>query len=402
MRIRSITIFDGEPLEPIEQRVARAGALANTIRKHLNGLGYEVQTTRVAFPPIHEWAIPNTLLAIARRFDESVGASGIDYISLGPISCDASSGDIEMLQILPGIIAATRNVFASAFITGMDGTLLTGTMPFIAATIKEIAKSTENGFGNLRFAALANCAAGIPFFPAAYAKKGEISFALATEAASLAVEACHNADSTNGAMEALQHAIETHAHKIEPAMLAVAHESKSNFLGIDWSLATHPDEACSIGAALEALSGAPVGQWGTLTAVAALTRAIKRAAVRKTGFCGVFLPVMEDAVLARRTEKGSCDLPRLLLYSAVCGTGLDTIPLPGDVSTESISALLADVATLSVVLDKPMTVRLMPIPGLQPGEKTRFDFPYLVNTGALDLNGAAKKLMRDSSISLKI
>ena len=43
---------------------------------------------------------------------------------------------------------------------------------------------------------------------------------------------------------------------------------------------------------------------------------------------------LEDAVLAARSQAGSFTVNDLLLYSAVCGTGLDTVPLPGDVSEE--------------------------------------------------------------------
>jgi len=46
-----------------------------------------------------------------------------------------------------------------------------------------------NGFANLRFAALANVKAGAPFFPAAYHDNDQSAFAIATEAADLAVDA---------------------------------------------------------------------------------------------------------------------------------------------------------------------------------------------------------------------
>jgi len=64
----------------------------------------------------------------------------------------------------------------------------------------------------------------------------------------------------------------------------------------------------------------------------------------------------------------------------VCGTGLDTIPLPGDTFTEQIEGILAEVAALAGALRKPLTARLMPIPGLRAGDMTAFDFPYFVNT----------------------
>jgi uncharacterized protein len=69
----------------------------------------------------------------------------------------------------------------------------------------------------------------------------------------------------------------------------------------------------------------------------------------------------------------------LLLYSAVCGCGLDTVPTPGDISIEKISAVLIDMATLAIKLDKPLSARLFPIPHQKAGEMTTFNSPYLVD-----------------------
>jgi uncharacterized protein (UPF0210 family) len=38
------------------------------------------------------------------------------------------------------------------------------------------------------------------------------------------------------------------------------------------------------------------------------------------------------------------------------------------------------VATLSAKLSKPLSVRLMPVPGAKAGDQTTFDDPNLVNT----------------------
>jgi uncharacterized protein (UPF0210 family) len=76
----------------------------------------------------------------------------------------------------------------------------------------------------------------------------------------------------------------------------------------------------------------------------------------------------------------------LLLYSAVCGTGLDTIPLPGDVTVEQIAAVLIDLSALALRLGKPLTARLMPIPGKQAGDPTSFDFEYFANSRVMGLD----------------
>ena len=92
------------------------------------------------------------------------------------------------------------------------------------------------------------------------------------------------------------------------------------------------------------------------------------------------LPVLEDYGLAQRNTEESYNLTDLLLYSSVCGTGLDTIPLPGDVSEDKLYALLLDIASLAIKLNKPLSARLMPIPHKKAGEMTGYTFEYFVNS----------------------
>jgi len=135
---------------------------------------------------------------------------------------------------------------------------------------------------------------------------------------------------------------------------------------MDVSPAPFPDEEASLAGAIERLSGAWFGARGTVAACAAVTRGLRRAKLDQCGFSGLMLPVLEDSVLARR----EVSLTELLLCSTVCGTGLDTVPLPGDASEEALAALIGEVATLAVALDKPLTARLLPVPGRRAGEMT--------------------------------
>ena len=84
------------------------------------------------------------------------------------------------------------------------------------------------------------------------------------------------------------------------------------------------------------------------------------------------LPVLEDSVLGARVAEGALSLNDLLLYSAMCGTGLDCIPLPGDVEPGALAGILLDVAALALRLDKPLTARLMPMPGKAAGDPVAF------------------------------
>jgi uncharacterized protein (UPF0210 family) len=159
---------------------------------------------------------------------------------------------------------------------------------------------------------------------------------------------------------------------------ALAREYGLAFGGIDLSPAPMGDD--SIVTALELCGYGPIGSPGTVAVAAALTSALKNTGLPTCGYCGLMLPVLEDAVLGRRWEEGHVNTHQLLLYSAVCGTGLDTVPLPGDMEAEVIAHLLLDVASLALRLHKPLSARLFPVPGKQAGERTEFSSPYLTNT----------------------
>jgi hypothetical protein len=140
---------------------------------------------------------------------------------------------------------------------------------------------------------------------------------------------------------------------------------------------------------MERMGVARAGLHGSLAAAAILTEIIERASFPGVGFSGLLLPVLEDAVLARRAADGTLTVKDLLLYSAVCGTGLDTVPLPGDTAANQIAALLLDLSALALRLNKPLTARLMPIPGKKAGDPTNFNFDYFANSRVMALEAEA-------------
>ena len=148
---------------------------------------------------------------------------------------------------------------------------------------------------------------------------------------------------------------------------------------------------------MENLGVERIGMMGSLSAAAILAETLDRGKWLKAGFNGLMLPVLEDSILASRSVEGSFSVKDLLMYSAVCGTGLDTVPLPGDITVDEIEALLMDIAALSLRLNKPLTARLMPVPGLKSGEMTQFDFDFFKNGKILDF--PASRLGRTISTS---
>ncbi|MHB9020169.1 MAG: DUF711 family protein, partial [Minisyncoccota bacterium] len=184
----------------------------------------------------------------------------------------------------------------------------------------------------------------------------------------------------------LLHRLEEHAAHLQAAMAEPCQQFGVRFLGLDYSLAPYPSETCSSGSALESLGLSRLGLFGTLAAAAFLADTLDRGNWPRSGFNGLMLPVLEDLTLAARAAEGSLTVRDLLMVSAVCGTGLDTVPLPGEATAAQLAAILLDVAVLSQRLDKPLTARLMPIPGKTAGGRTDFEFEFFANSRVMALN----------------
>jgi uncharacterized protein (UPF0210 family) len=386
------------------QRLRQAGDFIASARPAFEASSYPVQTTRLAsvpfprllrlLPVLRQQKSPladpaqaksaarQQLVALARALSGEAASLGFDYVSLGP----ALPHIPESYAVIPDALAVSPQVLLGGMLTDAAGCISLPAVRLCAGVIHQAAQISPDGFANLRFAALANVPAGAPFFPAAYHASRSAVFALATEAAGLAVEALTDAATLEAARGALVSAIESHAQALVSTAHELADKHAVRFGGIDFSLAPFPDEQRSLGTAFERLGVPAVGLHGSLAAAAFLADAIDLARFPRAGFSGLMLPVLEDAVLAPRASEGVLSVKDLLLFSAVCGAGLDTLPLPGDVSIEALSAVLLDVAALACRLDKPLTARLMPIPGKRIGDSTGFDFAYFANSRVMALD----------------
>jgi uncharacterized protein (UPF0210 family) len=384
MKIRSITYFcnPGWPLD--EKKIQAAGSFLAEAKTNFEASGFEVQTTRLATIPFPLLLGTDKVFEtprLAAELSQLLPEMGIAYAALGP----AVPGIPDSYLVLPNAIAVSKNIFFSGIMADKKNGISLPAVKACADVIVQTARLDPNGFANLNFAALANVAPGTPFFPAAYHHGKEPSFALAMEAADVALRAFEIAETIEAGRNALVAALEENAQ----TMLKIADILKFKYLvkfgGIDYSLAPFPEETRSLGAAFERMGVPKVGMHGSLAAAAILAEAIDRARFPRAGFSGLMMPVLEDAVLAERAAEGRLTVKDLLLYSAVCGTGLDTVPLPGDVSSTQVAALLLDISTMAMRLDKPLTARLMPVPGKQAGDMTSFNFGYFANSRVMAL-----------------
>ena len=382
MKIRSITYFLNPKYPLDEKALQKAGDFLVQAKSTYEAAGYKVQTTRLAtipFPKLLNGKLSD-LPRLAQQLSALLPQINVAYAALGPALIEYP----ESYAVIPEAIAASGNIFFGGVMADRKNGISLQAIQACAKIIQQASTITPDGFANLRFAALANVKAGAPFFPAAYHDKDEPAFAIATESADLAVKAFSTGQTLEEGRRTLITEIERHGQAI--AQIATTILSRTNFIGIDFSLAPFPDDAHSLGGAVEKMGIPKIGMHGSLAAAAILTEAVDRADFPHTGFSGFMQPILEDSVLAKRAAEGTLTIKDALLYSAVCGTGLDTVPLPGDTTAEKIAPLLLDLSALAMRLDKPLTARLMPVPGKQAGDATGFDFAFFANSRVMPLD----------------
>lgn len=386
MRIRSITSFFRPNFQTYRPGQSDAfkklKAFSSTALERFQNAGYEVQTTRIATVPFLEYLPVEDRRGVVKTVKEMEAAAaeaGFSFLGIGP----ALPTSPESYSVIPDILAETQNVFVTGMMAASKDGVYLERVRNCARIIHQAARITPDGFTNLRFSALANVRPFCPFFPAGYSDGEQPAFALAIESADEAVAVFERASSFAEARNMLLKNLEEYAGKLGVIAESLSKEFGQTFKGFDISLAPYPNERCSLGTALEHLGVSALGGGGSVAAAAFVADTLDRGAWKRTGFNGLMLPVLEDPGLAQRSADGSLTLKDLLLYSTVCGTGLDTVPLPGDVSEDDIYGILVDIAALSVRLGKQLTARLMPVPGLKAGEATHYQFDYFSNGAAL-------------------
>lgn len=384
VRVRTITA--GVELTPALEldRVEAAVAFLTRAKRTFESAGYEVQTLRVAVNPVIASLAPaarDKALERLRRIDELVAAQGAIF-NIGPIVTEDRS-DEGLVEWSEALAKVTRTISFSTAIATPEG----GVLPKVAATTARImialANALPDGMANFRFAAAANIPAGTPFFPVAW-HQGAESFAIGLEGASLVERAFASMRAGDDATEKLRGALNEVLTPVENLANELEQRERRQYLGIDTSPAPAKDR--SIAAAIEALTRTPFGSTGTLEACSIITAALKSVSVRTCGYCGLMLPVLEDPLLAQRAGEHRYSIRDLLLYSSVCGTGLDVVPIPGNTPADSIGGLLRDVAALATRLRKPLSARLFLVPGKKAGDMARFDDPVLTDSVVMKLD----------------
>ena len=369
-RIRAITAFvridPSQSLQPVQEALPFLRRAKDTFEK----AGYQVQTIRITTEPLVQYLRSRyTNLTFFKSLDELAKKERFLF-NIGPLTLKEPS-DIGKVELLSQILSATR-ANASLVVADENG-VHWNAVRVAAQIIKYVENHSPNGANNFDFAAVAMVPPNTPFFPGSNHDGPGHQFSVGWEAGNFVTDVLKEAKRDwPRAKTSLSEAFEQQGRFVEVIATQLEKDSGWKYMGLDPTPAPNSDS--SIGAAIEQLTGAKFGSSGTLSAAALITEAERSITVKRVGYSGLMLPVLEDLVLAQRWAEGTYDLDSLLAYSAVCGTGLDAIPLPGDVSREQLERIIGDMASLAFKWKKPLTARLIPAPGKRAGDRTDFNF----------------------------
>jgi uncharacterized protein (UPF0210 family) len=341
--------------------------------------GYDVETVRIVTQPLAELVAGQSegdALKFLKAFDDLSAKEGF-LPNIGPAML-SDADDPRTMHLLAQVLSTLPNINASAIMAGDDG-IHWKVIRETAALVRYVADHSVHSQGNFNFTGTAMLKPLGPFYPGTYHTGAGKQFSLGFEGANVVREVfARTHGDFNGSVAELTKQLTIHAKVGESVGAKVAATTGWAFVGVDPTPAPLAD--VSIGAAMETYTGGKFGSSGTMTAALVITTAVKAVPVKQIGYSGLMVPVMEDKLLAQRWAEGTYNTDDLLAYSAVCGTGLDTVPFPGDMSEGQIARILGDVASLAWKWHKPLSARLLVVKGKKAGDTTEFQDQYLFNT----------------------
>ncbi len=378
-KVRAITAFVRLDRASYLPQVSEALAVLRAAKGEFENQGYQVETLRIVTQPLGELVSGQSetdALAFLKALDELSVKEGF-LPNVGPAML-TDADDPRTMVLLGKALATLPNIEASAIIAGDDG-IHWRVIHESAALVRYVADHSRRSQGTFNFTATAMLKPYGPFYPGAYHTGAGGQFSIGFEGANVVQEVfARTHGDFAGSITELTRQLTVHATVAESIGLKVAAMKHWTFMGVDPTPA--PLAEVSIGAAIEAYTGARFGSSGTMTAALIITTAVKAVPVRQVGYAGLMVPVMEDKRLAQRWAQGTFNTDSLLAYSAVCGTGLDTVPYPGNISVGQLASIFGDVASLAWKWHKPLSARLQPVTGKKAGERTDFRDQYLFNT----------------------
>jgi len=408
-KVRTVTTFLTLSKEKStwKNEIIKASNFCNDLSLKFLESQYEVQSIRIVTNAFGEYLDTSSLENAKEDLSYISGLlNSLDVSNLRIRFAIGEAKTKEEIELLPELIRDFGDLCNACVNIELDefGVLDNDMINHSSKAVEKISQITPRGEGNFNFTVNFNCKPLIPYFPASYFDSDlDNCFVIGLETPDLLVEVLKEFNASNTSSdhnylfktyyEILSKALQYHVTNIKTIIddfTSLHNNNNTNnkgfkFSGFDSSAA--PSKNCSsMVEVYEQLGVEYFGASGTVEASSLLTKVFKSLKdVDLVGFSGLMLAVTEDMGLAQGTKNEDFDIRSLLTFSSVCGIGLDTVPIPGDTSIEKLNALMRDTGTMAYRLNKPLTVRVFPVPGLKAGDITSFESDDLCNCAVLDV-----------------
>jgi hypothetical protein len=320
----------------------------------------------------------------ARALDRAAETTAVNFI--GGFSALVHKGqttsDRCLIAAIPEALATTERVCASVNVATTRTGINMDAVREMGEVILRTARLTadRDAWGCCKLVVFANAPEDNPFMAGAFTGPGEPECAINVGVSGPGVIK-HALESVRGAdLGVVAETIKRAAFKITRVGQLVAREA-SRRLGIpfgiiDLSLAPTPVVGDSIARILEEMGLQTCGAWGTTAALAMLNDAVKKGGTMASSFVGglsgAFIPVSEDEGMIAAAASGCLTLEKLEAMTSVCSVGIDMVAVPGDISAETVAAILADEMAIGTFNNKTTAVRLIPVPGKTVGDTVHY------------------------------
>jgi uncharacterized protein (UPF0210 family) len=368
-----------------------AGNLVNICDQIGDKYGIPVVNKRISVSPIAVLAAPfstSQMIEIARTMNKAAEDVNVDFIGgfSALVEKGMAKGDRALIDAIPESLAETQRVCASVNVAStraginMDAVYLMGQKIKRAASLS----AKHDGIACAKLCVFANIPQDIPFMAGAYLGVGEPDAVINVGVSGPGVvkKAIDRALDVDPHLDLgrISELIKQTAYKVtrvgELIGGEVAENLKIRFGVADLSLAPTPNVGDSVGEIFQSLGLLSIGVPGTTAALALLNDAVKKggafASSHVGGLSGAFVPVSEDLNISEAAAAGHLTLEKLEAITSVCSVGLDMVAIPGDISEETLAALIADEMAIGVINKKTTATRLIPVPGKGVGENAHF------------------------------
>ena len=368
----------------IVQRAGRLVAVADQLQEKY---GIPIVNKRVSLTPISGVVgsdDPAAYVEVAHALDAAAEEIGIDFVGgfSAMVQKGLTRGDAALIEAIPSAISSTRRVCSSVNVASTRAGINIDAVVRMADVIKALSKLTaaDDCIGCAKLVVFCNVPEDNPFMAGALHGSGEPEVSVNVAISGPGVVRNVVEHHPEASLIELADLIKRTTFKITRVGELVAREA-SQLLNaqmgiIDLSLAPTPAVGDSIAEILESMGLEQVGAPGTTAALAMLNDAVKKGGTMATsstgGLSGAFIPVSEDAAMARAAAEGTLSVEKLEAMTAVCSLGLDMIVVPGDISRNALAGMIADVMAIGMINSKTTGARLIPAYGKKVGDWVDF------------------------------